>query len=84
MAERKVIGKMCCKFCAAPDQLVIEAVNGKAYVMCSECEIQSFTRSKHGDTKLRSFMAPPVVPKDPPAAAAPPASGVARKAGAMW
>ena len=56
--KRNLLGLIACDVCGFEDAEVAESGSGFAYVVCDECNKQTFCRSKHCDEKLRARMRP--------------------------
>ncbi len=56
--KRNLLGLISCDVCGFEDAEVAESGSGFAYIVCDECNKQTFCRSKHCDHKLRSRMRP--------------------------
>ena len=54
--KKTPIGHVECPVCDVPDAQVKEDKNGHAYIHCSDCNAQTFTRNDFRDGKLRGRM----------------------------
>lgn len=61
MAKTNAIGHTQCHICGFNDAEVKLDKNGKAYLFCPDCNIQSFTRYEHQSGKLLAKMRPVTV-----------------------
>lgn len=83
--KKTAIGHVRCPVCDFADAAVKEDKNGHAYVHCSDCNAQVFTRNDFRDRQLRKRMRPVTVtvtdtgPQDPPAPPAGPATAIPAK-----
>lgn len=59
--QKKIIGHIACQVCGHADADVKEDKNGHAFVFCSDCAAQTFTRNDFRDRKLRGRMRPVTV-----------------------
>lgn len=58
MAKTSAIGHTQCHICGFNDAEVKLDKNGKAYLFCPDCNIQSFTRHENQSSKLLAKMRP--------------------------
>ena len=59
--KKEVIGHIACNICGHADAEVKEDKNANAFVFCTDCAAQTFTRNAFRDGKLRSRMRPVTV-----------------------
>jgi hypothetical protein len=59
--KKTPIGHIVCPVCEHPDAEVKEDKNAHAYIHCTDCNAQVFTRNAHRDTHLRKRMRPVTV-----------------------
>ncbi len=66
--KKTPIGHVCCPVCDHADAEVKTDKNDHAYIHCTDCNAQTFTRNEHRNTKLRARMRPVTVTVTEPAA----------------
>ncbi len=71
MSEKTVIGTTTCGVCDFTEVPVRVMKSNRAYYCCPECDVQVYTRSRAGDSKLRAKTRP-LPTATPPAPAAKP------------
>lgn len=54
--KKSAIGHIVCPVCGHNDAEVKEDKNGHAFIFCTDCAAQVFTRNAHRDRKLRQRM----------------------------
>lgn len=59
--KKEVIGHTACNICGHADAEVKEDKNGHAFVFCTDCAAQTFTRNDYRDKHLRRRMRPVTV-----------------------
>lgn len=58
MSKTAAIGYVNCHVCGFVDAEIKKDKNGKAYIFCPDCNIQSFTRYEHQSNHLLKRMRP--------------------------
>lgn len=69
MAKSQAIGHVDCHVCGLEAEIKQDK-NGKAYIYCPDCNIQSFTRTEYQSNKLLARMRPVTVTENAPPVAA--------------
>lgn len=67
--KKTPIGHIACPVCGFNDAEIKEDKNAHAYMHCTDCNAQTFTRNDHRNTQLRKRMRPVTVTVTEPAAA---------------
>lgn len=65
---KPVLGKCRCPVCKTPDQVMKQSDKGRPYLMCDECDVQIFARSKRSGDAMLALLDKPATPAAPPAA----------------
>jgi hypothetical protein len=72
MTKKSILGHVTCAVCSFADAEVKADRNGHAYIHCTDCNAQTFTRNDYRDKQLRGRMRPAAgAPTEPTAEPAP-------------